>query len=67
MNQRLQQIMCNNFPFGGIIFVLIGDTGLLPAVRDRVMWEVNPKSPNNIAELGLYKQFLTVLTLTENV
>ena len=67
MDQRLQQIMCNNFAFGGVIIVLIGDTGQLPAVRSRVMWEVNPKNPNDISRLHLYRQFLTVLTLTENV
>ena len=31
------------------------------------MWEVNPKNPNDIAGLSLYRQFLIVLTLTENV
>ena len=37
LDQRLQQIMGDTKVFGGIIVVLIGDTGQLPAVLGRVM------------------------------
>ena len=46
---------------------MICDTGQLPAVRGRVMWERNPKHPFDIAGFNLYKQFQTVITLKENV
>ena len=67
MDQRLQQIKCNNFIFGGIIVILIGDTGQLPAVLGRVMWEKKPKTPFHIAGLNLYREFQTVVTLKENL
>lgn len=67
MDQRLRQIMSNNLVFGGVIVVLIGDTGQLPTVLGRVMWEQNPKTDNDIYGLNLYEQFQTVITLTENV
>ena len=46
---------------------MIGDTGQLPAVRGRVMWEGNLKHLFDITGFNLYKQFQTVITLKENV
>ena len=66
MNEHLQQIKCNTKLFGGIIVVLIGDTGQLPSILGKVIWETDPKSRNDTSGLRLYKQFQTVITLTEN-
>ena len=55
IDQRLRQIKCNDKIFGGIAVVLIGDTGQLPAVKGRVMWEEKPKNQNDVAGLHLYR------------
>ena len=51
------------------MLVLIGDTGQLPAVLGRVMWELNNSTATaeDIAGRALYHQFTTVANLTVNV
>ena len=39
INMRLQEIMCNTKPFGGICIMLSGDPGQLPPVNGLCMWE----------------------------
>jgi hypothetical protein len=68
MDQRLRQIKANDSPFGGIAIVLIGDTGQLPAVKGRVLWDNKP-STSEIDTFGknLYHLFTTVVNLEKNV
>ena len=54
MDQRLRKIMKNDLVFGGVIVVLIGDNGQLPAVLGRVMWEQSPKTGNDLFGLNIY-------------
>jgi ATP-dependent DNA helicase PIF1 len=68
MDKRLRQIKGNNTPFGGIIMVLIGDTGQLPAVLGRVLWDQTPTT-NEYDSHGrflYFNYFKTVIHLTEN-
>jgi hypothetical protein len=63
MDQRLRQIKANDSPFGGIAIVLIGDTGQLPAVKGRVLWDNKPStSENDILERisTIYLQRLSI-------
>ena len=44
IDKRLQQIMCNEKPFGGLCVLLAGDPGQLPPIKGDALWSV-PKIP----------------------
>ena len=46
--------------------MLIGDTGQLPYVRGRVLWEQKLKTKNDIYGLNMYREFKDVITLQDN-
>ena len=68
IDHRLRQIKGIDTPFGGLITVLLGDTGQLPPVGGKCLW--NNKETNNEFELQgrtLYQRyFKSVVILTEN-
>jgi hypothetical protein len=68
MDKRLRQIKGNNAPFGGFIMVLIGDTGQLPAVLRRVLWDKTPTTNGHDlhGKFLYFNYFKTVIHLTEN-
>jgi hypothetical protein len=67
-SQRLKQIKGNQTLFGGSVVVLTGDTGQLPAVRGRVLWDRKlTRLATAIGGPKLYLEFKTVVTLTWNV
>ena len=54
LHRRLHQIKYNDtLVLGSIVVVLIGNTGKMPAVRGRVMWEQTSKTDNDISGLNM--------------
>ena len=39
IDKRLQQIIVNNEPFGGLVVVLAGDPAQLPQVKGKCLWD----------------------------
>ena len=65
---RLQEVMGNKLPFGGLDVVLVGDSAQLPPVKDKPKYDksYNAKSvePEVIEGIHVYQQFQTVVKLS---
>jgi PIF1-like helicase len=59
VNLRLQEIMGNDLPFGGLVVVLSGDPAQLPAVLGRVLWDRSGRgcSAEDSAGLNVYTMY----------
>ena len=57
MDKRLQQIMGNHLPFGGVAIILMGDPGQLPPIKAKTLWFHKPKTDNDRCGATLYKTF----------
>jgi len=68
IDHRLRQIKHCNLQFGGLIVVLLGDTGQLPPVGGHCLWsEKHTQNKYDLEGRCLYrKHFKTVVILTEN-
>jgi hypothetical protein len=66
-DQILKQVFGNNKPFGGIAVVLIGDTGQIPAVLGRSLWDKRPgqNEDDKQGQLLYELHFKQVIELTE--
>ena len=38
VSERLKQIKCNDYVFGGVLVLLVGDPGQLPPVKGKALW-----------------------------
>ena len=63
---HLCQIKGNNYPFGGLVFLLCDDPGQLPPVRALSLWDKNGKAASsNFYRLLSYQQFDIITKLTK--
>jgi PIF1-like helicase/Helitron helicase-like domain at N-terminus len=71
MNKRLQEIMKNKLPFGGLVVVLSGDCGQIPAVRGRVLWDQSKRAKqddvNGLQTYTMYAESVVELERVERV
>ena len=68
LDRRLQEIMGNDLPFGGLLVILTGDNAQFPPVGGRSLWDDSLGRTGN-DELGFirYRQFLTNVVELERV
>ena len=65
---RLQEVMGNKLPFGGVDVVLVGDSAQLPPVKDKPKYDRSYNAKRVEAEViegvSVYQEFKTVVKLS---
>ena len=68
IDQRLRQLKGNNYPFGGIAVILVGDPAQLPPVGGRSLWD------NSLGLAGddsngwlLYRQYFSSVVILDTI
>ena len=68
LNQRCKEIFDSDEPFGGLVVLLVGDIGQLPAVNGSVLWANDSANAEDQMGRTLYECYFNIVTcLTENV